>query len=143
MAGLSRLVRQICLLREEGDAAEATRLQEQDLALAVAEVRRARGADALPDNVLVALFERETQRVTEALLTAEILIERLTQRWAPLAGTAAPVREPGASRVLQPLRPTVAAPATGSANPPVITDLLDAMLASERPSTRLSPARNS
>lgn len=141
MAGLSRLVRQICLLREEGDAAEATRLQEKDLAFAVAEVRRVQGVDAFPDNALVALFERETQRVAEALLTAEILIERLTQRWAPVAGVTASPREASAPRVPQHSRPAPAAQV--SAGPPVITDLLDAMLASERPSTRLSPARNS
>ena len=134
MAGLSRLVRQICLLREQGDTAGAARLQEKDLATAVADMRQAHGAAVLPDDALMALFAREAQRVSEALLTAELMVARLAELWSPLPPRAASA--PAASASARPL------PAT-PAGPPAITDLLDAMLAAERTSTRLSPARNS
>lgn len=135
LAGLARLVRQICLLREQGDAAEAGRLQQNDLAAAVGEIRRTQGAEAVRDEELAALFTREAQRVSEAMLTAELLIRRLTEIWpaTPAAGPARP--EPAAVSARPPER---AIPA----GPPLISDLLDAMLAAERPSTRLTPALN-
>lgn len=137
LAGLSRLVRRICLLREQGDTVEAGRLQHGDLATAIRDFRLTRGVEALPEEMLAALFAREEERVAEALLTAELLIERLTAIWQPVPAAAAPaVREP---TVIEVRAPTRLIPA----QPPVISDLLDAMLASERPSTRLSPARNS
>ena len=136
LAGLSRLVRRVCLLREQGEAAEAGRLQQGDLATAIRDFRLAQGADALPEDKLTALFAAEGERVAEALLTAELLIQRLTSIW-PTAPVAAPViREPTVVAVRAPTRLI-------PAQPPVISDLLDAMLASERTSTRLSPARNS
>ena len=136
LAGLSRLVRRICLLQEQGDTAEAGRLQQGDLVAAIGDFRRTQGADALPEEKLMALFAAERERVAEALLTAELLIQRLTAIW-PSAPAAQPtVREPTVVEVRAPTRLI-------PAQPPVISDLLDAMLASERTSTRLSPARNS
>jgi len=129
-------VRRICLLQEQGDTAEAGRLQQGDLVAAIGDFRRTLGADALPEEKLMALFAAERERVVEALLTAELLIQRLTAIW-PSTPTAAPVvREPTVVEVRAPTRLI-------PAQPPVISDLLDAMLASERTSTRLSPARNS
>jgi len=134
VTGLSRLVRQICLLREQGDSAGATRLQENDLATAVTEVRRVHGADALRDAEVDALFATETRRVTEASLTAELLINRLAELWSPLPVVARSGPAAGAARESVPARPI-------PAGPPVISDLLDAMLAAERPSTRSTPTR--
>ncbi len=134
MAGLSRLVRRICLLRELGNTAGARHLQENGLAHAVAEFRRAHGADALPDADLDALFAMETRRVMEASLTAEILASRLAELWSPL-----PVAM--RSRVTPAATPDPAVPRSASAEPPAISDLLDAMLAAERPSTRPTPPR--
>ena len=136
LAGLSRLVRRICLLQEQGDTAEAGRLQQGDLAVAIGEIRRTQGADALPEEKLAALFAVEAERVAEALLTAELLIQRLTAIWTSAPAAAPVVREPTIAEVRVPTRLV-------PAQPPVISDLLDAMLASERTSTRLSPARNS
>ena len=140
LAGLSRLVRRVCLLREQGDTAEAGRLQQSDLATAIRDFRLARGPDALPEEKLAALFATEEERVAEALCTAELLIQRLTSIWpaapVPVPMAAAPVREPTVVEVRAPTRLI-------PAQPPAISDLLDAMLASERTSTRLSPARNS
>ena len=137
LAGLSRLVRRICLLREQGDPVEAGRLQQNDLAAAVGEIRRAEGADAVRDDDLAALFAKEAQRVSEALLTAELLIHRLTEIWP-----AAPAPIPAGRETAAITERASAAPPV-PAGPPRISDLLDAMLASERTSTRLSPARNS
>jgi hypothetical protein len=134
-AGLSRLVRRICLLREQGDVAEAGRLQQNDLAAAVGEIRRTQGADAWRDDELAELFDAEAKRVTEALLTAEIMVKRLAELWSPLpvAVRSAPAYAGATLPTDKPARP---------AGSPVISDLLDAMLAAERPSTRLVPALN-
>ena len=136
LADLSRLVRRICLLREQGDPAGAERLETNDLAPAVEEFRRRHGVEALRQADLVALFADEARRVADALLTAEIMINHLAERWAPLPGVVRAASVPPASAAA---RSAPAAPA----GPPAITDLLDAMLAAERTSTRLSPARNS
>jgi hypothetical protein len=138
LAGLSRLVRRVCLLREQGDTAEAGRVQQGELATAIRDFRLARGPDALSEETLASLFAAETERVAEALCTAELLIQRLTSIWstAPAPVAAPGVREPTVVEVRAPTRLI-------PAQPPVISDLLDAMLASERTSTRLSPARNS
>jgi len=135
-AGLARLVRRICLLREQGEPAEAGRLQQNDLPAAIGELRRAEGDDALRDDELAELFAAEARRVTEALLTAEIMVKRLAELWSPLAGPARVAAAVAAAAPSPASRP--AAPA----GPPVISDLLDAMLAAERPSTRLVPALN-
>lgn len=129
-------MRRICLLREQGEPAEAGRLQQNDLPAAIGELRRAEGADVLRDDELAELFATETRRVTEALLTAEIMVQRLAELWSPLpvAGRSAPAIAASAS-------PATSRPAA-PAGPPVISDLLDAMLAAERPSTRLVPALN-
>jgi len=133
-------VRRVCLLREQGDTAEAERVRQGDLATAIRDFRLAYGPDALPEQKLAALFSVETDRVAEALCTAELLIQRLTSIWpaapAPAPAATAAVREPTVVEVRAPTRLI-------PAQPPVISDLLDAMLASERTSTRLSPARNS
>jgi hypothetical protein len=125
-AGLARLVRRICLLREQGDATEARRLQENDLAAAVGEIRRADGAESLRDDEVVALFAAEAVRVDEALFTAEVLIRRLIEIWP-----AAPAPIAAAARAT----PLPAEPAArpAPAGPLIISDLLDAMLAAERP----------
>ena len=101
---------------------------------AVEEIRRAPGAEPLRDEELQELFARETQRVRDAALTAEIMIHRLVEIWPPAAPTPAR-REASATA------PETATPRHAPAGPPLITDLLDAMLALERPSTRPTPNR--
>jgi hypothetical protein len=136
--GVARLVRQICLLREQGDTVEAGRLEANDLAALVDQIRREQGGDALRDDELSALFAAETQRISDATLVADLLIPRLLETWnsfsaaLPRPRPAAPASEPAPVR----------APATVPAGPPAISDLLDAMLAAERMSTRMSPTPN-
>ena len=70
VAGITRLMRQICLLREQGDTGRAARLHEHDLAAAVRDLRAAHGAEALLDDELRTLFAAEEQRVAEAVMLA-------------------------------------------------------------------------
>jgi hypothetical protein len=130
MTGLTRLVRRICLLREQGDAAQAGRLHEQEFATALRDLRLAQGPDVLPEKELRALFEQEEQRVAEAVILSELLIPRLVEGWPAVSGprSAGPARAPA---------PRPVAPAAG---PPAIPDLLDAMLAAERNGRRPAPA---
>jgi hypothetical protein len=132
VAGVARVIRQICLLREQGDVAQAARLQENELAVAVRDLRLAHGPAVLPEAELQAMFAAEDQRVAEAVILSELLIPRLVESWPVHAGPATgrrsvPASPPSAAR----------APAAG---PPAIPDLLDAMLAAERTGRHPSPA---
>jgi len=121
-----RLIRRVCVLREQGNSAEAERLRREELERAVSEYRRVAGTEALPDPGLEALFAMEEQRVAEAAILGELLLPRLLAAW--------PGREPPGPAKPVARRPSVStAPSAAPAGPPVIADLLDAMLAAERP----------
>ena len=128
------MVRQICLLREQGDAVQAAQLQENDLAAAVRDLRLAQGAAALPEAELQAMFATEEQRVADAVILSELLLPRLVGKGPALSGPA----HSGTRRAGQE-SPVVAAKAP-AAGPPAIPDLLDAMLAAERTGRRQSTA---
>jgi hypothetical protein len=131
LRGISRLIRQICLLREQADLAQAARLQENELADAVRELRAARGPEALPESELQAMFAREEHRVAEAILLSELLVPRLV---SGLPASSRPVTTTaGTAVVAESPRPYHKAAPAGS---PAIPDLLDAMLAAERNSRR-------
>jgi hypothetical protein len=133
MAGIVRLIRRVCVLCEQGDAAQAARLQENELATAVRDFRLALGPDVLPENELQAIFATEGRRVADASVLAELLLPRLVEYLPAIPG---PVRS-GSTRPKSELLPAAAQAAAG---PPAIPDLLDAMLAAERTGRRLSPA---
>ncbi len=132
------MVRQICLLREQGDTVEAGRLEANDLATLVDEIRREPEGVAWCDAELPALFAAETQRIADATLVADLLIPRLLESWNSLSAALPRLRPVPAAPEPAPARPAAAVPS----GPPAITDLLDAMLAAERMSTRMSPAPN-
>lgn len=134
-AGIARIVRQICLLREQGHAAQAERLQENELAAAVRDLRLAHGPEAFPDGDLRGLFAAEERRVAEAEILSSLLIPRLVAGWPAAAG----VRAPGGARPGPAPLPSGRPPGP-AAGPPAIPDLLDAMLAAERPVRRPVPA---
>lgn len=139
MAGLTRLIRRICLLREQGDVAGAARLQESELLAALDELRQLQGPEAWRDEEVRALFAAEERRVADAMVLAEILIPKLTELWkqaTPVARTVTTIT----ARTREP--DPVPAPAAAPSGPPVITDLLDAMLADERKTRRVSSASN-
>lgn len=131
MVGLVRLVRQVCILHEQGNAAGAARLRETDLANAVRDLRLAHGPEALSESELKALFTTEERRVAEAAILAELLVPRLVEA---LPSASGPVVFSG-SRPVPPSQPA-AMRATAPAGSPAIPDLLDAMLAAERNSRR-------
>ena len=133
-AGVARVVRQICLLREQGDASQATRLQENELAVAVRDLRLAHGPAVLPEGELQAMFAAEERRVAEAVILSELLLPRLVESWPARSGSL----RSAASRAGRE-SPPVPTPAP-AAGPPAIPDLLDAMLAAERTGRRPSPA---
>jgi hypothetical protein len=128
LAAIVRLVRRICLLREQGNPAEAGRLQVGELADAVRDFRLEFGPASLPDEKLCAMFVSEAEHIAEAMVLAELLAPQLA-RLCPAAG---PSRTPqfAASPAATP------APRGAPDGSPAITDLLDAMLAAERTGRR-------
>jgi hypothetical protein len=122
MGGLSRLIRQVCLLRECGETARAAQLHDNELATAVRDHRLAHGPDALPESELREMFAREERRVAEAVILSELLAPRLV-RVMPAAAAGPQPTVPVSPGAVRPSRP---------AGPPAISDLLDAMLAAER-----------
>lgn len=133
VAGIARLVRQVCILREQGDTAGAVRLQETEVATAIRDHRLAHGPEALPDDELQALYAAEERRVADAAVLCELLIPRLS-KVLPAAGFA-PASGAGNRSVFRP-PVLVVSTATASAGSPAIPDLLDAMLAAERTDRR-------
>lgn len=131
LAGIIRLIRRICLLREQGGTAEANRLQAGELVAAVAEFRLWHGPGNLTEEKICALFVNETELVREAMVLAHIM--------APDLATLASPHQPAEAPVFPPVRPL------GSIKPfpdgpPAIGDLLDAMLAAKPPQSKAPPA---
>jgi hypothetical protein len=132
LAGIIRLVRRVCLLREQGKVGEANRLQAGELVAAIAEFRLWHGPEGLTEEKVCALFVNETELVREAMVLAEIMAPQLA-RLLPLAQASALPVFPSVPLATAPVRPL-------ADGPPVIADLLDAMLAAERPGRRSPPA---
>jgi hypothetical protein len=131
LAAISGLVRRICLLREQGCAAEANRLQAAELDGAIAEFRRCHGPGSLTDEKVCTVFLHETELVQKAMLLAEIIAPQLARLLPPDRPRTYPVF---------PAAPMERAPVHPADGPPAISDLLDAMLAAERPGRRFPPA---
>ena len=128
-----RLIRRICVLREQGGNAEANRLQAGELAAAVTEFRLGHGPESLTEEKVCALFMSETELVHEAVVLAEIMAPQLA-RLLPLAQART---EP-----VFPAIPTERARVRVLPDgPPAISDLLDAMLAAERPGRAITPGQ--
>jgi hypothetical protein len=125
LAGIIRLVRRICILREQGEADRAARLHADELVAAIAEYRLWHGPDSLTDEKICAVFVNETELVQEAMVLAELMAPQLA-RLLPQARPGAAPMVPSAPAERAAIRPL-------PEGPPAITDLLDAMLAAERP----------
>lgn len=121
---LSRLVRRICLLRELGDEEGANALEENELG------SLAQSADGPPASreLLDAIFAAESERAAETAMLAELIVARLT-RFSSGRAALAVVTSDGAAA-------TDSEPMARPAGPPAIADLLDAMLAQDRPAAR-------
>lgn len=141
MSGIVRLVRRICVLRERGEAAAAARLEENDFATAVRDLRLAEGPEALPAGELHAIFAAEEERVANAAVLVELLLPQLRGALAEIpastpVGTVSVRHETSAPFAVA----RVTEPVAGS---PAITDLLDAMLAADGATRRQSAGRRS
>jgi hypothetical protein len=143
LTGITRCIRRICLLLEQDNAAEAARLEQNEFANALRDIRLALGPDALPESELRAMFAAEEKRVADAVVLSELLIPELIKS-LPAAPAFPPPTRPGslsASGLDSPTPFPRAAAAAGVS--PIIADLLDAMLASERTGRRpLSSAKS-
>ena len=134
LSGLVRLVRRICVLREQGDEAAAAALEDNEFSTAVRDFRLAEGPDALPEGELRTMFVNEERRVADAVVLAELLIPRLVGS-IPAASAAGPRQSMNDSReeIVRHSRP--AEPVSGS---PAIPDLLDGMFAADDAARRQS-----
>jgi hypothetical protein len=131
LTGIIRLVRRICLFREQGETARAAQLHAGELVSAIAEYRLWHGPDSLTDEKLCMLFVNETEHVREAMALAAVL--------APDLAGVVPPGDPEAEPVFPPMRPL------GSVKPfpdgpPAIGELLDAMMVAKAPEDRDPPA---
>ncbi len=135
LAGISRCIRRICLLREQDNAAEAVRLEQNEFANALRDLRLAHGPEFLPESELRALFAVEENRVADAMVLSELLLPQLAKLFpstAPFPLQARPLSTPP-----QGLDSAIPFPRTATPGvSPIIADLLDAMLASERTGRR-------
>lgn len=122
MAGIARVIRRVCLLREQGDAAGAARLQENEMASAIRDIRLQLGPDALPESELRTIIATEERRVADAVILSELLVPQLVEVLPAASGRPSSMTQP-VSIAARPVPP---------AGPPAISDLLDAMLAAER-----------
>ncbi len=134
LSGITRLVRRICLLREQGDTVSAVRLEENDLATAVRDLRLAEGLEAVTEAGLREMFAAEERRVADAVVLAELLIPQLAGSFSTGATAGQrPGSNPSVGRT-EPLPATrMVEPGTAS---PAIPDLLDAMLAADSAARR-------
>ena len=131
MAAISRLVRRVCLLREQGELSEADEVESTRLVELIHALRESSGPAAFTDQQLEGIYEVERERAANANALCEILIP-LLQDAKSLPPRSAPIaREP--VKVTIPSRP--ASPPDGI---PGITDMLDAMLAAERTGRRVT-----
>ena len=136
LAGITRCIRQICLLREQDNITEAERVEKNEFANTLRDLRLAHGPEFLPESELRGMFAAEQKRVADAIILSELLIPQLVKSF-PASTSASPqakaVSVSSNSRDSSVPIPNAAAAAGVS---PMIADLLDAMLASERSGRR-------
>jgi hypothetical protein len=124
---IARVCRRICLLRERGDAAEAGRLEAGTLANLLTAPDLAASAGER-ESRLHAIFTAETERVANALCTAELV--------APLLAAlgSAPNRPPAVASVASLAGAPKAKPVRPRPAPADIAGFIDEMIAQERAS---------
>jgi hypothetical protein len=123
-----RLIRRICLLGEQGQSAEAARLETNELASALRAAREAGGAGEVAQEILAEIYTIEKERSANAVVLSELIITQLKQHLfaAGPASRPAPAMPP----------PADSAARQASGGSPAIPDLLDAMLAHDRSAAR-------
>ncbi|MFA5058336.1 MAG: hypothetical protein WC485_09505 [Opitutaceae bacterium] len=132
---ITRAIRQICLLQETGREEEAGRLETTMLAPLIETCRGTHGAAALPDERLRNILTSERERAGDAAALGELLLPLLLEHLDRPPAPDRTGRTAGAAIDLPPTqRPR-------PAGPPQIADLLDGMLAQERPHPARRPRR--
>jgi hypothetical protein len=135
LAGIIRCIRQICLLREQDNITEAERVEKNEFANTLRDLRLEYGPGFLPESELRSMFAAEQKRVADAVVLSELLIPQLVKSF-PAVATASPQSKAAlvSSNSRDSSVPIPQAAAAGVS--PMIADLLDAMLASERSGRR-------
>lgn len=149
-----RIYRRMCLLRAAGRDRDAERIENSDLARALA---RARTQSAGTEIDEAAVLAQEAERVTNAAVLAELLAPLLAEhlqhpvaQTAPLStvvATPPSATSPATAPVSPPNTPAYSPPAGSAAprppvlNAPSVADLLDGMLAQNPPRPSASTAR--
>lgn len=156
LSTLAHVCRRICVLRARGRSIEANQLQSSEFARTLIDLKAQHGADAFRDDEVRALFQKEQERVADAMVLAELLTHWMppSTSFATRAGSstesASTAPAPEANSSVAPLPPisappipqhettpargatppTVQPPAAASSptSPPAIADLLDDML---------------
>lgn len=123
-----RLYRQACLHRLANDAAAAARILHQELPPMVAQMRASDAEGRWTDEALRALFVEEYRRVLDAQVVGDFVLRRLQGAPAESAPPF-PVSPPAAVHEVT----SAPAPSERPSGPQTITDMLDSMLAQERP----------
>lgn len=141
LAGLARLARRICVLRERGEGVAADQLEKNEFGNMVRDIRLAEGPDAVPESELRVVFATEERRVADAAVLAELLAPQLAAVVAKESRTAAHVHQPATASPYE--IPTIFSrtPEPATAGSTAIPDLLDAMLAADGAARRQRGSR--
>ena len=139
---MRRIYRRICLLRATGKSDEASALEQNEFADALAAARTAPEATQKEIRILA----EESERIASANVLAELLAPLLANKLqsaviAPAdAATAVSIRKPDAVLAAPPRRARVSSPESpeSAAGVPGIADMIDGMLSQER---EYAPAR--
>jgi len=125
------------MLREQDNAAEASRVEQTEFANAIRDLRLAHGPEVLPESELRSMFAAEEKRVADAIVLSELLIPQLVKSFPPASSTVAQSRPLATVASVQEASATPFPRAAAAAGvSPIIADMLDAMLASERTGRR-------
>ena len=102
---MGAIYRRVCILRSKRRHAEARRIEESELAAALAKVREAFGAEADTEARIASIMSEEEDRVAAAVAFAEILAPMVAEHLGAAApGGRRPAAEP-AARMRTPGRP--------------------------------------
>lgn len=135
VAEITRLIRRICLLREQNNMLAAEQLEQNEFAAALRDLLRVHGPELLTERELLEIFRVEEKRVADAAVLAELITPQIARALASVPLSLPPARL-GATAVGARDTAIPFSRAAVAGTSPMIADLLDAMLATERPANR-------
>lgn len=129
-----RLYRQACLHRLANESTAAARILQQELPAQVARLQAGDNEGRWSDDTLRSVLAEEYRRVTDAQMVGDLVLRRLQPPAEPTANIQATATAPIASSAVPAETTRAPAPAERPASGPQgIADMLDSMLAQERP----------